>query len=132
MWKYNIIWYLFCREACDLLILCIGPIRYFNDRLLWLEGHSGAIITDLHSKGKSHLRLDTLSNVTNVHVKDQMLMTYPRGLGKHKIKVVPDPVWSVSVQGIWNEFTISWSHINNTNHGQVYYDVLVNNSISEV
>jgi proto-oncogene tyrosine-protein kinase ROS len=111
-----------------------GPIRYFNDRLIWLQGSSEAVITDLYGQGKSTLKIGTISNITNLHVKDQSSLRYPGGLSKNRVQVNPDPVmkWSIVIGGKWNNFTIQWHPVNNTNYGKVLYEVVVNNSISRV
>lgn len=111
-----------------------GPIRYFNDRLIWLQGSSEAVITDLYGQGKSSLKLSTVPNITNIHVKDQGALKYPGGLPKSKVQVNPHPVpmWSVDVTGQWNNFTVVWRPVNNTTYGKVLYEVLVDNKVSRV
>ncbi|ODM95791.1 Proto-oncogene tyrosine-protein kinase ROS [Orchesella cincta] len=111
-----------------------GPIRYFNERLIWLQGPSEAVITDLFGQGKSSLTVSTISNITNLHVRDQSSQRYPGGLTRNKIQVYPDPIlkWTISLQGKWNNFTVSWHPVNNTNYGKILYEVVVNNSISKI
>lgn len=142
-----------------------GPIRYFNERLLWLQvsqqkvfsvtfkihfffchllfylhffilsqGSSEAVITDLYGQSRSSLKLGTVANITNVHVKDVGGLKYPGGLAKNRVQVNPDPVakWSIDVSGRWDNFTVVWAPVNNTNFGKVLYEVGVGNVLSRV
>jgi hypothetical protein len=106
-----------------------GPLRYYSDRLIWLQGSSEAVITDLFGQGKSVLTVDSISNINQVLVRDQSSRRFPPGLPRGKLIVTPTSVlsWSVAVSGKWNDFTITWQPVNNTNYGRVFYDVTVNN-----
>lgn len=69
-----------------------------------------------------------------MHVKDQGSLKYPGGLAKSRVNVNPDPVskWSIDISGQWNNFTLSWLPVNNTNYGKVLYEVIVEGVISRV
>ena len=101
---------------------------------MWLQGNSDAVITDLYGQGKSYLSVDTISNISQVLVKDQSSQRYPPGLSRGKLIVTPNlvPSWSIAVSGKWNDFTISWQPINNTNYGRIFYEVTVNHYNAKV
>ncbi|CAG7731891.1 unnamed protein product [Allacma fusca] len=111
-----------------------GPIRYFNDRLMWLQGSAEVVLMDVNTRTRSSLNVDTLSNITNIHVRDQNLQKYPRGLTKENIQVVPNsvPNWSIEIIGGGENFSIVWQPVSNINIGKVYYEVFVNNTFLKI
>lgn len=80
------------------------------------------------------MKIDSINNITNINVKDQFAQRYPPGLSRGKINVHPNsvPKWSIIVSGKWNDFTISWQSVNNTNFGRIFYEITVNNYVAKV
>jgi len=101
---------------------------------MWLQGNSEAVITDLYGQGKSSLSLSSMNNISQVLVRDPSSQRFPPGLPRGRLVVTPTPVlsWSVAVSGKWNDFTVAWQPVNNTNYGRVFYEVTVNNYNAKV
>ena len=112
----------------------LGPMIYFNNRLLCLYGSSQSMLVDVTNNARATLTLESISNVTTLHIRDEYGRRSPNGLALSQIQVIPNsvPAWTVKVNGKWDNFVISWQNVTNVNMGKLYYEVVVNNTVTNV
>jgi len=106
-----------------------GPIRFFSERLLVLQSGSQAMIQELNG-GDSLIPIDSISNITHVLVVDEE----KRGPVGSNQNVTPSGVlpWSISLNGKWDIFTISWQAVSESRGGAIFYDISINDFNLEV
>uniref|UniRef100_T1IRG8 receptor protein-tyrosine kinase n=1 Tax=Strigamia maritima TaxID=126957 RepID=T1IRG8_STRMM len=102
-----------------------GPIRYLSDRLFWLHNQREALITDMTGRNIASLHGPGLSNLKTFTVIDTLQQSYPDGFTRETLNVCPGQIneSSIRVQGVWQNFTLSWQPISNVNYGKVFYEI---------
>ncbi|KAG8223272.1 hypothetical protein J437_LFUL001549 [Ladona fulva] len=102
-----------------------GPLVYFSNRLLWLQGERIAVIGDMTGQNAALVSGESLTGLNTAAVIDPALHVVPDLGEKAKVKVIPNPVPidSIRISGTWDQFRISWSPVTNVNHGKVFYEV---------
>ncbi|XP_071445601.1 proto-oncogene tyrosine-protein kinase ROS [Hetaerina americana] len=102
-----------------------GPLLYFSNHLLWLQGDRIAVIGDMTGQNAALVSGESLTGLHTAAVIDPALYVFPDSIEKGKVSVIPNPVPidSIRILGTWDLFRISWSPVNNVNHGKVFYEV---------
>lgn len=100
-----------------------GPLTYFSDRLLWLQGDQTVIIGNMTGKNLAHIRNAKLTGLKTFAVIDPTHRIYPDGI--QPLTVIPESinVTSIQILGTAESFNVSWSPITTVTYGQVFYDI---------
>lgn len=108
-----------------------GPLCYFHKRLLWLQDDENAAISDLSGKNIATINGKYMKGLNMIHVVDFSLYMLPGLDPWSDTKVIPDQVNESSVKVVGNSksFNITWESVTNVNHGEVFYEVLINSTV---
>lgn len=102
-----------------------GPLCLFSRRLLWLQDENNTIISDLNGQNTAILSGTRLKGLRMVTVWDESLQIVPSNLSKYTIQAIPKSVdpFLIRIEGTWDSFNITWTHVININYGQVFYEI---------
>lgn len=106
-------------------ISLIGPISNFAGRLFWLNMEQKRIqISD--GQMKTFATVKELNHITAFDIVDTNYPSY-----NHTVCVMPDAVdpEQIIISGTWDNFTIKWTPVTNVNYGQVFYDLMLEDSL---
>ena len=108
-----------------------GPLVYFNDRLFWLREHNETMISDMKGQNLATLRGTGLLDISSLAIVNPSMHLIPNGFSSlNEVNVIPNSIkpHDIKVIGSWDNFAIKWTAIDNVNYGQVFYNLLVEDS----
>ncbi|KAK3864124.1 hypothetical protein Pcinc_030164 [Petrolisthes cinctipes] len=102
----------------------VGPMWYLSERLVWLGGDGDVVVSDTSLNSSASLHTAALGVIRFTIILPDL---HPTPAGVLAPVVIPGPVAEelVWVEGTWDNFTLTWHPITNMNHGELFYQVVI-------
>ncbi|XP_014249043.1 proto-oncogene tyrosine-protein kinase ROS [Cimex lectularius] len=102
----------------------LGPLVYFDNRLIWLRDDKQAVIGDLLGSNSALLNIPVLNNLNVFTVIDETRMLTDQS---SSLNAIPESIKqdSIRIVGNYSNFNISWDPVTNVNIGEVFYELKI-------